>query len=80
MASWVWEIHYEGEETFVALCEVPTMYELMSGMVGKLFSLCIPGTYGLCCWLINFLDDKPKVLYKLPVTEEVLRHIDRDFL
>jgi hypothetical protein len=76
--SWVWEIHYEDGQTYVALCKTPTRYEMLSGLVGILFNLCIPGTYSLCNKLIKWLDTKITVKYKFPIGETELRIIDPD--
>jgi len=78
MASWVWAIHYEQGQAYVALSTLATPYEALSGMVGWLFNSCIPGTFWFCDTMIKWLDGKEKLVYRFPISEQVLEIIDPD--
>lgn len=75
--SWVWQISHHGDETKILLCETPTRYEALSGVVGWLFNRCIPGTFGICNRLIFWLDKKVTVKYEIEIPKEALRYLDK---
>jgi len=75
--SWVWQISYKGDKATILLCETPTRYEALSGIVGWLFNRCIPGTFGICNRLIFWLDDRVTVKYEIEIPKEALRYLDK---
>ena len=75
--SWVWQLSFKGEKVTLLLCETPTIYEALSGVVGWLFNRCIPGTFGICNRLIWWLDKKVTVKYEIEIPREALRYLDK---
>lgn len=74
--SWVWQLDFKGDKTYLVLCETPTRYEALSGVVGWLFNRCIPGTFGICNRLIWWLDKQVTPKYEIEITKETLKHLD----
>jgi hypothetical protein len=75
--SWVWQISYHGDDVKILLCETPTRYEALSGVVGWLFNRSIPGTFGICNRLIFWLDKQVTVKYEFEIPKEALRYLDK---
>lgn len=76
--SWVWQLNYKGDKTYLVLCDTPTRYEALSGMVGWLYNRCIPGTFGICNRLIWWLDKQVTPRYEIEITKDILRNLVDD--
>jgi hypothetical protein len=77
--SWVWEISYKDDKATILLCETPTRYEALSGVVGWLFNRCIPGTFGICNRLIEWLDTKVTTKYEIEISKGTIKYLDDYF-
>lgn len=76
--SWVWQLNYKGDKTYLVLCDTPTRYEALSGVVGWLYNRCIPGTFGICNRLIWWLDKQVTPRYEIEITKDILRNLVDD--
>lgn len=74
--SWVWQISYRDEKAYLQLCETPTHYEALSGIVAWMFNRCIPGTFGICNRLIGWLDKQVTMKYEIEIPKEDLKYLD----
>ena len=77
--SWVWQLDFKEEKVTLLLCETPTRYEALSGVVGWLFDRCIPGTFGICNRMIWFLDKRVTMKYEIEIPKEALKYLDNDY-
>lgn len=77
--SWVWQLDFREEKVTLLLCETPTRYEALSGVIGWLFDRCIPGTFGICNRMIWFLDKRVTMKYEIEIPKEALKYLDNDY-
>lgn len=75
--SWVWQLEFNGDKVTLLLCETPTRYEALSGVVGWTYNRGIPGTFGICNRLIWWLDKKVTVKYEIEIPKEALKYLDK---